>query len=247
MPGSPEDNLVLSVVMPAHNEAGYLETAVRDVDEGLRARGHELEILVVENGSTDDTLAIGQSVADALPSVRVSTRPVADYGAALRDGILAARGDLIVTFDVDYYDLGFVDDALALLTRAAPAPAIVVGSKRAPGACDERPWPRRLVTTVFSLLLRAMFSLSVSDTHGMKAMRRVDVERILERCRFRTDLFDTELVIRTQRAGLPIAELPVTAQERRPSRTPIWQRVPRTLIGMIELRLTLWRERRSSA
>jgi dolichyl-phosphate beta-glucosyltransferase len=247
MPGSPEDNLVLSVVMPAHNEAGYLETAVRDVDEGMRVRGHELEILVVENGSTDDTLAIGRTLADAIPSVRVSTRPVADYGSALRDGILAARGELIVTFDVDYYDLGFVDDALALLARAAPAPAIVVGSKRAPGARDERPWPRRLVTMVFSLLLRAMFSLSVSDTHGMKVMRHVDVEPILERCTFRTDLFDTELVIRTQRAGLPIAELPVNAQERRPSRTPIWQRVPRTLVGMIELRLTLWRERRSSA
>jgi glycosyltransferase involved in cell wall biosynthesis len=247
MPGSPEANLVLSVVMPAHNEAGYLETAVREVDEGLRARGHELEILVVENGSTDDTFAIGRRLADSLPSVRVSTRPVADYGAALRDGILAARGELIVTFDVDYYDLGFVDDALRLLRDDAPAPAIVVGSKRAPGARDERPWPRRLVTTVFSLLLRALFSLSVSDTHGMKAMRRVDVESILERCRFRTDLFDTELVIRTERSGLPIAELPVTAQERRPSRTPIWQRVPRTLVGMIELRLTLWRERRSSA
>jgi hypothetical protein len=122
-----------------------------------------------------------------------------------------------------------------------------VGSKRAPGARDVRPWPRRLVTTVFSLLLRAVFSLSVSDTHGMKAIRRVAVEPLLERCRFRTDLFDTELVIRTQRAGLPIAELPVNAQERRPSRTPIWQRVPRTLVGLIELRLTLWRERRSTA
>jgi glycosyltransferase involved in cell wall biosynthesis len=73
---------MLSVVMPAHNEAGYLETAVREVDEGLRARGHELEILVVENGSTDDTLAIGRRLAEALPSVLVSTRPVADYGAA---------------------------------------------------------------------------------------------------------------------------------------------------------------------
>ncbi len=246
MPGSPEDNTVLSVVMPAHNEVGYLETAVRDVEEGLRARGHELEVLVVENGSTDDTLAMGRRLGDALPSVRVFTRPVADYGAALREGILASRGELIITLDVDYYDLDFVDDALKLLTGDAPAPAIVVGSKRAPGARDERPWPRRLVTTVFSLLVRAVFSLSVSDTHGMKAMRRVDVEPILERCRFRTDLFDTELVIRTQRAGLPVAELPVTAQERRPSRTPIWQRVPRTLVGMIELRLTLWREQRSS-
>lgn len=237
---------MLSVVMPAHNEAGYLETAVTDVDEGVRARGLELEILVVENGSTDDTLAIARRLADELPAVRVFTRAVADYGAALRDGILAARGELIVTFDVDYYDLGFVDAALKLLADP-PTPAIVVGSKRAPGARDVRPWPRRLVTTVFSLLLRAVFSLSVSDTHGMKAMRRVDVEPLLERCRFRTDLFDTELVIRTQRAGLPIAELPVNAQERRPSRTPIWQRVPRTLVGLIELRLTLWRERRSAA
>jgi glycosyltransferase involved in cell wall biosynthesis len=246
MPALPENTSVLSIVMPAHNEAGYLETAVREIDKGVRARRHEYEILVVENGSTDDTLDIGQRLADELPAVRVSTRAVADYGAALRDGILAARGDLIVTFDVDYYDLGFVDHALALLTGDAPS-AIVVGSKRAPGARDQRPWPRQLVTTVFSLLLRAVFSLSVSDTHGMKAMRRVDVEPILERCRFRSDLFDTELVIRSQRAGLPIAELPVTAQERRPSRTPIWKRVPRTLVGMIELRLTLWREPRSSA
>src|SRR5207245_1576347 len=189
--------------------AGCVGPAGTRVGAASRAGGPALEVLVVDNGSTGDTLAIGRRLADALPSVRVSTRPVADYGAALRDGILAARGELIVTFDVDYYDLGFVDDALKLLTGDAPAPAIVVGSKRAPGARDERPWPRRLVTTVFSLLLRALFSLSVSDTHGMKAMRRVDVEPLLERCRFRTDLFDTELVIRTQRAGLPIEELPV--------------------------------------
>src|SRR5215207_2652185 len=232
--------------MPAHNEAGYLETAVQDVDEGLRARGHEHEILVVQNGSTDDTLDIGQRLADELPAVRVSTRAVADYGAASRDGILAARGELIVTFDVDYYDLGFVDDALALLTGAAPAPAIVVGSKRAPGALDTRPWPRRLVTTVFSRLLRVGFSLSVSDTHGMKLMRGAAVDPILERCRLRTDLFDTELVIRTERAGLPVAELPVNAQERRPSRTPIWRRVPRTIVGLVVLRFPLWREGRVS-
>ena len=96
-------------------------------------------------------------------------------------------------------------------------------------------------------MLRFGFSLSVSDTHGMKAMQRAAVDPLLRLCRFRTDLFDTELVIRTQRGGLPIAELPVIAQERRPSRTPIWRRVPRTLVGLVELRLTLWREGRGSA
>src|SRR5262245_4878603 len=146
--------------MPAHNEASYLESAVHEVLSGVRARGHDVEILVVENGSTDRTLTIAQRIADAMPEVRVSSLPTADYGAALRDGMLAARGELIVTFDVDYYDLDFVEEALGLLTGAAPAPAIVVGSKRAPGARDERPWPRRLVTTVFSTLLRLVLSLS---------------------------------------------------------------------------------------
>ena len=230
--------------MPAHNEAAYLESAVRDVHDGLRARGQDLEIIVVENGSIDATLVIAQRLVDTTPGVRVSSRPVADYGAALRDGMLTAHGDLIITFDVDYYDLTFVDDALRLLTSTPPTPAIVVGSKRAPGARDERPWPRRFVTTVFSTLLRLVFSLSVSDTHGMKAMRRATVAPILEQCRFRTDLFDTELVIRTERAGLEVTELPVTAQERRPSRTPIWRRVPRTVVGMIVLRVALWREAR---
>jgi hypothetical protein len=97
---------------------------------------------------------------------------------------------------------------------------------------------------VFSTLLRLVFSLSVSDTHGMKAMRRADVAPILEQCRFRTDLFDTELVIRSERAGLRVAELPVTAQERRLSRTPIWHRVPRTVVGMVVLRVALWRDAR---
>jgi glycosyltransferase involved in cell wall biosynthesis len=246
MPACSEGPDVLTVVMPAHNEAAYLESAVHEVHDGMRARGHDVEILVVENGSTDDTLVIARGLEETLHGVRASSRSLADYGAALREGMLAARGELVVTFDVDYYDLAFVDEALRLLTGVAPAPAVVVGSKRAPGARDERPWPRRLVTTVFSWLLRMTFSLAVSDTHGMKAMRRTAVAPIVDRCRFRTDLFDTELVIRSERAGLLVTELPVTAQERRPSRTPIWRRVPRTILGMVVLRAALWREGHAS-
>jgi glycosyltransferase involved in cell wall biosynthesis len=237
---------MLTVVMPAHNEAGYLETAVRDVHDGLRARGLDVDILVVENGSTDDTRAIALRLAEELPAVRVTSRGRADYGAALCEGILAAKGESVLTFDVDYYDLGFADRALALLRRAEDPPVIVVGSKRAPGAADERPWPRRLVTAAFAWLLRVGFSLSVSDTHGMKALRRGPIDTIVRSCRFRSDLFDTELVIRTERAGLPVAELPVRAQERRPSRTPIWLRVPRTLVGLFVLRWSLWREPRAA-
>jgi hypothetical protein len=93
------------------------------------------------------------------------------------------------------------------------------------------------------MLLRVAFTLHVSDTHGMKGMRREVVEPIVEQCRFGTDLFDTELVLRADRAGLAIAEVPVTVEERRPSRTPIARRIARTLVGLVRLRVVLWRER----
>ena len=229
--------------MPAHNEAEMLESSVREVTSGLRSAGRPFELLVVENGSSDTTPAIARQLADELPEVAVHTLPRADYGKALRVGLLAANGVVVVTFDVDYYDLDFLDSALARIERDADAADIVVASKRAAGAHDRRPLPRRLVTAAFSGLLRLGFGLGVSDTHGMKALRRAAVEPLARRCRFDADLFDTELVLRAERVGLVTAELPVAVEERRPPRTPIWRRVPRTVLGLARLRITLWRDR----
>ncbi len=229
---------MLSIVIPAHNEVGYLETIVRDLTDALRARERSFEVIVVENGSTDMTFALARQLAAEVPELQVRSRTVADYGAALRDGLLAARGELVVTFDVDFYDLDFADRALALLERS-PSTAIVVGSKRAPGAQDTRPWPRRVVTGVFTTILRTGFGLGVSDTHGMKAMRREAVRALVQECCFTTDLFDTELVLRAEQAGLGVVDLPVIVEERRPARTPMWKRVPRTVVGLVRLRRLL--------
>jgi hypothetical protein len=171
----------------------------------------------------------------------------ADYGEAIRKGVLAANGEAVVLFDVDYYDLDFLDRALTRFDDASPGgrlPAIVVGSKRAPGTTDWRPWPRRAVTATFATILRAGFGLSVSDTHGMKLMRRADVEPLARRCRTGADLFDTELILRAERAHLVVAELPVTVRELRPSRTPILRRAVRTVFGLVRLRVILSRESR---
>jgi glycosyltransferase AglD len=234
----------VSVVMPAHNESGLLEQTLKELVSALRERDLAFEVLVVENGSTDSTLADARAFAADDDTVTVLTRAAADYGEAMRAGILAAAGSVVVVFDVDYYDAEFVDRVLPPLT-APHGPAIVVGSKRAPGTHDTRPWPRRAITAAFSLVLRVGFGLRVSDTHGMKAMRRETVEPIVRRCRNGTDLFDTELVLRADRAGLEVAEVPVTVEERRPSRTPIARRVLRSMGGLVRLRLQLWRDRGS--
>jgi glycosyltransferase involved in cell wall biosynthesis len=223
----------LSVVLPAHNEEAILRTTVLELLEGLRERPLPFDVLIVENGSSDATWPLAQELAGEHPEVQAITSPVPDYGKALRTGLLSAAGDAVVTFDVDYYDLGFADQALARIEAGA---AIVVGTKRGEGADDRRALPRRLVSWVFTTLLRAGFGLKASDTHGMKAMDRGQAAPLAQRCRLGTDLFDTELVLRAERGGLLVGEIPVRVEERRPARTSIVRRIPRTVVGLLRLR-----------
>jgi hypothetical protein len=235
---------VLSIVMPAFNEEADLADAVTEVVAGLRLRGLDFELTVVENGSTDRTVAVAEAVARTLPEVSVLSLPEPDYGCALRVGLLHARGTYVANFDVDYFDLDFLDSALARL-GVADGPAVVVGSKRGEGAVDTRAWYRRLVTAAYVSALRLGFGLTLSDTHGIKAMRREPLVEVARTCRYGRDLFDTELVLRAERAGLPTSEIPVTVIERRASRTSILRRLPRTIRGLVSLRGTLRQEERA--
>jgi hypothetical protein len=145
-----------------------------------------------------------------------------------------------VIFDVDFVDFRFFDAALARLETQG-GPALVVCSKRGPGAQDERPWHRRLVTATFSVMLRLGFGLKAPDTHGIKVLRLDALRPVVERCELGTDLFDTELVLRTERAGLAIESVPVSVRETRPPRTPISRRAIRSLLGLVRLRRVLGR------
>ncbi len=232
----------LTVVMPAFNEAEILESSVKSVLEGLRERREPFELLIVENGSTDNTPTIVDSLAASEPEVRAEHLAQADYGRALRSGLLSSRGDVVVNFDTDFFDLDFLAVAVARL-RDDDGPAIIVGTKRGLGASDNRAPLRRFATAVFGTLLRVGFGVHVSDTHGMKALRRATVEPFARSCFSGQDLFDTELILRVERAGVRTAEIPVGVHELRPARTSILKRVPRTLLGLVKLRVALSRER----
>ncbi|HEY2303329.1 MAG TPA: glycosyltransferase family 2 protein [Acidimicrobiales bacterium] len=231
--------------MPAHNERDYLEAAVAHVVAGLQARRMDFEVVVCENGSTDRTVELGEALEKRYPEVRLLTNPQADYGRALRQGFLAAEGDVVVNFDVDYVDLDFLEAALDLM-RGDGGPSVVVASKRGAGSEDTRPLGRRAVTAVFSFVLRTGFGLTVTDTHGMKALRRADLAGLVDACQCGEDLFDTELILRAERAGLRVAELPVTVRDTRPPRSSIVSRIPRSVTGLIVLRRALRHQARSS-
>lgn len=229
----------LSVVIPIHNEASYLPGALSSLRAQLDALGETYEVILAENGSTDGTGRVAADLAAAAPAaLRVLDLPEPNYGAAMRAGFQAAGGRWVVNFDIDYFSGDFLRAALA---RADTAD-LVLASKRAPGADDRRSRLRRLGTRGFNVLLRLLFRSRVSDTHGMKMVRRSVVEGIVPHVRSTLDLFDTELVIRAERAGYRIAEIPAVVVEQREARSTFLSRVPRTLLGLARIRWRLWRE-----
>lgn len=226
-------------MLPAHNEAEMLGTTVSELVQGLEATGGRFDIVVVENGSRDATPDIARRLAAEDGRVSVVTLDHADYGDALAAGFAAARGAVVVNFDVDYYDLDFL--ALAE-KRLMDGVSLVVASKRARGSEDRRPLLRRVLTAGFTTLLRVAFRMPVSDAHGMKAMRRDDLSPIVALCSMRGSLFDVEMVLRAGRAGLETLEVPVRVEELRPPRTAVWRRSLEGLSGLLRLRVLLWRE-----
>jgi glycosyltransferase involved in cell wall biosynthesis len=235
----------LSVVLPAHNEALLIEPVIGTLLSELEHGEHRFELVLVENGSTDETLVLAAKLAEQHHELQVLHLERPDYGAALAAGFEAARGAIVVAFDVDYYDLAFLDAALALLgqpeTPISPPVALVLASKRAPGSLDHRPLLRRILTLGFTALLRSGFGLTVSDAHGMKAFRAETILPLVRQCELRGGLFDVELVLRAQRAGVRIAELPAEVTEIRPARTTVSSRTVETLRGLWHLRQSLTR------
>lgn len=228
----------VSIVIPIFNEELLLPKTLPELYADLTSRNISFEILLCENGSTDSTLAKARDLASKFDGSMVLTIEKADYGEAIRSGILAAKAKHVFIFDIDYYDVGFLEQALTLLNNYD----IVIASKLAPGADDKRSALRRMITRGFSLIIKSLFNTAVSETHGMKAFRLEKIRPLVRQTRSGKDLFDTELIIRAERAGLKISEIPITVEEKRPTRSSILKRIPRTVTGMASLRYALWRE-----
>jgi glycosyltransferase involved in cell wall biosynthesis len=221
----------ISILIPIYNEEKILEESVRDIVAGVDRFGIPYELVLCENGSKDRTVEIGERLARELPTVRLLRCPVPNYGAALAMGIREAEGGLIVCFEIDFYDVPFVEIAHVLLKKYDA----VIGSKRARGARDRRPFIRRFITWGFNLFLRIVFRFTGTDTHGIKAFRAAPVRPLVDACKTDRDVFTTELVIRMERADLRLCEIPLEITEKRRAPVNILRRVPSALKGLWRL------------
>lgn len=214
----------ISFVIPVYDEEAFLHAAVLDLRERLAPHGLSYEIILAENGSRDRTADVARELCARYPELRLLQSRTPNYGQALRQGIVLARGQLVICEEIDLCDVDFHLQALQLL-RSGTAD-FVIGSKLIGGARDARPLLRHGASLLYTRLLRLLFAFRGTDTHGLKAFRRAPVLPLVEACQVERDVFASELVIRAYRAPLRVVEIPVRILEKRPPSVGLWRRVP---------------------
>jgi len=200
----------LDLVIPAFNESARLPATLLRTLDYLERVPWRTRVVVVDNGSADDTAGIVRDAAagrDLALSVIGCARP--GKGAAVRRGLLNATAQYVGFFDADLATpLETLDLTMSLLRDGATA---VVASRHAPGAAivRQQPWGRRIGGGAFRLLTQGVVH-GIHDTQcGFKFFERSAVTRALVRCRTNGFAFDAELLGRIQAEGGRIVEVPV--------------------------------------
>jgi dolichyl-phosphate beta-glucosyltransferase len=230
-----------SVVIPAYNEANRLPRYLREVVSYFDGRDEPYEVLVVDDGSTDDTAARVRDDRAAHPAVEVLTLGTNQgKGAAVRRGMLHARGALRLMADADgATPIGEVKRLeaavhggadLAVASRALSDPSVVVRARL----------HRRLSGRVFIAVARALGVRQVVDTQcGFKLFRGVVADELFGALHTAGFGFDVELVLRAERRGYRIAEVPVNWTDQPGSKVGVFTDGPRMLAQIIAARIRL--------
>jgi glycosyltransferase involved in cell wall biosynthesis len=227
----------VSIVIPVYNEEGILRGSVLELEEKMRRFGWSYELLLCENGSRDRTIEIGKELETEHPQVRMLSIGQPNYGLAMKEGILAARGTYVVCDEIDLLDTEFYARAMALLERSDTD--LVVGSKAMVGSNDQRPLFRRAATRVYNGMLRAVCRFPGTDTHGLKAFRREALVETARRCVLDRDVFASEFVIRAHREGKKVVEIPFAVREKRPPSIRLLKRVPHVIKSVAKLAISV--------
>lgn len=243
---APSASLRWSVVIPAYNEARRLPRYLYEVLTYFDGRDESYEALVVDDGSTDDTAArVREMAAEHGGLALLSLSANRGKGAAVAAGMRRARGALRLMTDADgatpIVELKRLEAAvqggadLAVGSRALPDPSVVVHART----------HRRLSGRVFIALAHALGVRQVVDTQcGFKLFRGPVADDLFGALRTDGFGFDVELVLRAERAGYRIVEVPVNWADQPGSKVGVLKDGPRMIAQIVAARLRLAREGR---
>ena len=232
----------LSIVIPAHNEARRLPASLEKILAFLATQPYDAEVVVVENGSTDDTLALAQQfAAERNGIIRVIHEARRGKGLAVRRGMLEAKGEYRFLADAD------LSMPIEELPRFLPPVLadfdIAIASRELPGSrrVDEPPY-RHLVGRMFNLMVQALALPGLRDTQcGFKCFRADVAEDLFSRQTLEGMSFDVEVLFVARRRGYRIVEVPITWYFDPDSRVRLVRDSLRMGLDLLTVRYNAWR------
>lgn len=228
----------VSVVIPVYNEAEILDEAVPRFLSALEELGSRFELILVENGSSDQSPQMVQSWQARDERVVAMHCHSPNYGAAMQLGLVKARAEIVICEEIDLGAWLFWSQAIARMKQEELA--LVVGSKAMDGSADLRPWLRRAATRGYNGVLRLCFGYTGTDTHGVKVLNKRVLAPVIAACKTQHDVFASELVIRADRGGYRWRELPIRIKESRPTTIALHRRIPRVCSQLMRLALAIY-------
>jgi len=234
----------LSVVIPAYNEEKRIGKTLREVNRYLEKQNYEYEILVVDDGSKDDTVKVAEALASEIKNLKVlGYGNNQGKGYAVRFGLSKATGEYRLFTDAD--NSTSIDQIEKMWPYFEKGFDIVIGSRDIKGAVlnPPQPWIRNFILGEgFKLFRKTVIDLwGIEDTQcGFKCFSRRIIDEIIPKCRISRFAFDPEILILAKRAGYKIKEIPVYWKNDLESKVK-FKSVFNMALDLLKLRLNLVR------
>lgn len=200
---------LLSIVIPAHNEERRLPGSLEKIAAFLATQSYSYEVIIIENGSTDDTIGVARRFGERFPYIRLYEETARGKGLAVQRGMLEAKGEYRFICDADLSMP--IEEIGKFLPPELEDYDVAIASREAPGAVRyDEPWYRHAIGRIFNLLIKLLAVRGFEDTQcGFKCFRDEVAEDLFSVQTLNGIGFDVELLFVAQRRGYEIVEVPI--------------------------------------
>lgn len=201
--------IMLSIIIPAYNEGRRLPASLRQLRAWLDEQPYAAEVVVVDDGSSDDTADVVRTAMADWPALSLRSIAHGGKGAAVRAGALVARGEFVAFADADFSMP--VRELERLRAVAAAAAGVAIASREAPGARRYgEPWYRHIMGRAFNRVVQLLLLPGIQDTQcGFKCMPRAVAVTLCNQQTISGWGFDVELLVIARRHPFPVREVPI--------------------------------------
>lgn len=236
-------NPEISVFIPSYNEEQIIEKSLRSLLKTLEKTGRSFELIVADDGSKDNTVWMVKQIIEEDSRVGIfREKKNMGRGEILSLAFQKAKGNIILFMDADL--AANLDYIPRLITEVEENADIATGSRWIKGAIVKRSWDRWIISYLYNHLLRILFKSKLKDHQcGFKAYKKEKILDLIKEAGIRSDrrwFWDAEILIRAQRKGYKIIEIPIEWNEGVESKFNLLKDVKKILPYIIKFRMRLF-------